>query len=511
MAARAPELTRRPAGRPRPAPRRPGIAALRRVPAAAWVCALVALLNATAWSLLTPAFQVPDEQSHYAYTEYLVQHGRPPVSAPTNLYSGSEEAAMQDLRFGPMRFVPGNVGVWSRLEQATLQHDLQTQRDRSGGNGAAREVGGEPPLYYALEAVPYRLAAGGTVLDRLQLMRLGSALLAGCTVLFVFLFLRELLPDSPWSWTVGALGVAFQPLFGFISAGVNSDALLYATSAAVFFLLARAFRRGLTPRLAVALGAALAAGLLTKFNMMGLVPGVALGLLAVAARQEGRLSMRTLRLPALALAVAAAPLLLESLLNATAWGRPAVDAFATRNFGLRADVRPTVLGGLSYAWQFYFIPLPGQPAPLGGLPLWEEWFTGFVGLLGWIDTVFRPWVYRAALVPTGLVAALALATLVRGRKALARRRVELLVYTSMATVFALFVAAASYVTYLRYHENIAQARYLLPLVSLYAAALALATRGLGRRWAPVVGCAIVSLAIAHDVFSQLLVISRYYA
>ena len=81
----------------------------------------------------------------------------------------------------------------------------------------------------------------------------------------------------------------------------------------------------------------------------------------------------------------------------------------------------------------------------------------------------------------------------------------------MAAVFALFVAAASYVAYLRYHGNIAQARYLLPLVSLYAGALALATRGLGRRWAPVVGCAIVVLAIAHDVFSQLLVIARYYA
>ena len=48
--------------------------------AAAWLfCALVALLNAVACSLLTPAFQVPDEQSHYAYTEYLAEHGRPPT------------------------------------------------------------------------------------------------------------------------------------------------------------------------------------------------------------------------------------------------------------------------------------------------------------------------------------------------------------------------------------------------------------------------------------------------
>ena len=49
-----------------------------------------------------------------------------------------------------------------------------------------------------------------------------------------FLFLREVLAE-PWTWTVGALAVAFQPLFGFISSGVHPDALLFTASAALFF------------------------------------------------------------------------------------------------------------------------------------------------------------------------------------------------------------------------------------------------------------------------------------
>lgn len=512
MAAGARELTRRPAEvTPRRDPlRRRAAALLRRVPAAAWVCALVALLNAGAWSLLTPAFMVPDEQSHYAYTEYLAQHGRPPIPAQVDAYSGSQEAAMQDLRFGPMQFVPTNVGVWSRLEQATLQHDLQTARDRSGGNGGAKAVGGEPPLYYAVQTIPYRLAAGGTVLDRLQMMRFLSALLAGVTVLFVFLFLREALPGAPWTWTVGALGVAFQPLFGFISGGVNSDALLYASSAAIFFLLARAFRRGLTPPLAVALGGAMAAGLLTKFNAIGLVPGVALGLVAIAARQEGGLRLRALRLPALALAVAAAPTLLEMALNAAVWNRPVIGASAS-SFAIRADLHPTLTSAFDYLFQFYLVPLPGTAAPLGHVPFYDMWVTGFVGLFGWIDTTFPHWVYRAALVPLTAGFALAAVALVRHRAAVRRRRVEFAIYALMGLTFALFVAGASYVIFLRFHESVAQARYLMPLAPLYAGALALACRALGRRWMPVVGCAIVVLAIAHDVFSQLLVISRYYA
>jgi len=53
-------------------------------------------------------------------------------------------------------------------------------------------------------------------------------------------------------------------------------------------------------------------------------------------------------------------------------------------------------------------------------------------------------------------------------------------------------------------------RYLLVLLPLFAAALALAARGAGRRWGPAVGTLIVVLLLAHDVFSQLLVVSSFY-
>jgi len=506
MAAGALELTRTTR-----VPWRRRLAALvRRVPAAAWLCALAAFLNATAWSLITPAFQVPDEQAHYAYAEFLAQHGRPPVPRARDTFSGSERAALRDLKFATTMFVPRNGALWNPWEQARLQRDLRLERDRSGGNGAGSALGGEPPLYYALEAIPYRLAAGGSVLDRLALMRLASALMAGATVLLVFLFLRELLPGRPWSWTVGALGVAFQPLFAFVGGSVNSDALLYAAAAAIFYLLARAFRRGLSVRLAVALGAATAVGLMTKFNAMGLVPGVTLALLALAIRQDSGLCLRTLRLPALALAVALAPALAELALNVTVWDRPAIGASASA-FRLGSDIHPTLPGVLAYAWEFYLAPLPGMATPLGHLPLMDTWFTGFVGVFGWVETEWPVAVYRAALVPLAALALLAGRALLARRSALRARRLELLVYAATALLFALSVAGASYIGHLRDHTNNAQARYLLPLLPLYGALLALAVRGAGRRWAPLVGAAIVALAIAHDLFAQLLVIARYYA
>src|SRR6201999_3703652 len=42
------------------------------------LCALVAVLNAAGWSLLTPVFQIPDEVSHTSYVQDLaVKHAAP--------------------------------------------------------------------------------------------------------------------------------------------------------------------------------------------------------------------------------------------------------------------------------------------------------------------------------------------------------------------------------------------------------------------------------------------------
>ena len=55
-----------------------------------------------------------------------------------------------------------------------------------------------------------------------------------------------------------------------------------------------------------------------------------------------------------------------------------------------------------------------------------------------------------------------------------------------------------------------QARYLFPMLALYGLFVVLVARGAGRRWAPVLGAALVLLAMAHSLFAETLTISRYY-
>jgi 4-amino-4-deoxy-L-arabinose transferase-like glycosyltransferase len=483
----------------------------RRWRAAAVACAVVAGLNALAWALITPPFHVPDEPQHVAYVQYLAETGKVPRHVPGNAFSDEEARASDLLRFN---LVAGNREgrpPWTAAEDAEIQRQLDLPLSRRS-DGAFTNVTNNPPLYYALEVAPYAAGGGATLIERLYLMRLVSVLLAAVTVLFVFLFLRELVPGAPWAWPVGALAAAFQPLFGFVSGGVNNDALLFATSAAAFYLLARAFRRGLSPRVGLALGAAVGLGLVAKANTIGLVPGIALGLAALVWRAGGR-RPAALRGALLAAGAAAAPAVLYVVLNATVWDRPLWGAGAGDGGGGLEAATPNqypLRHFASYLWQFYLPPLPFMQDEFPYLPLWETWFKGFVARFGWLDYGFGLWGYRVALAAFTAVGALALAALLRMRGALAQRWRELLAYATMAAGLLLLIAYAGFHGKVDTNYRFEQARYLLPLLPLYAAGVALAARGAGARWGPPVGAALVVAAIGHDVFAQLVTIARYY-
>jgi 4-amino-4-deoxy-L-arabinose transferase-like glycosyltransferase len=486
--------------------------AVRRIPSAAWACALVAVLNCVAWSLITPAFQVPDEPDHYAYVEQLATAVRPPANdaAAISRFSSSEQAALVGLGTERVHFHAYVPSITTQAQQAALMDSLDARPSRSDGNGVSLAGSPQPPLYYALQLPAYAVGAVDTPLLSLQLMRLFSALLGGVTVLCVFLFVREALPAHPWTWAVGALGVAFQPLFAFISGGVNPDALLFATASALFLCLARGFRRGLTTRLAIASGAVMAAGLLTKLNFAGLLPGALAGLVVLGVRSEDGWSVRALRRPAIALGVAAVPFVAMVLANVLVWDR---DPTGATTGVFRPSTEGSSLGGaLAYLVQLYLVHVPGTVRRIPeSFAVREVWVRGFVGWYGWVDTAFRSWVYTLGTGVLGVLAALAGVSLVRARAVVRRRLAELLAYAAMAGGLLVVVGVNSYNLWLQHAGGGGQTRYLLPLVALYAAVLVLAARAFGRRWTPLIGVAIVLLTLADDVFSQLLVIARYYA
>jgi hypothetical protein len=473
--------------------------------------AAVATLAAAGWAFTTPAFHVPDEPQHFAYAQYLAETGKLPRPMPGKVFSNEESVAFVGVRanlvFGEERGRP----PWTADADERLDRALAADPGRMP-DGAASNATNNPPLFYLAASGPYwaATAAGGDFFDRLLALRLLSALLTGLTAAFAFLFVREVLPRRPWAWTAGALAFAVQPLLGFVGGGFNNDVGLYTAAAAILWLVARAVRRGLDTRTAVAVGLAVGLCLVTKATILGFAPALGLAALVVVARAAPSERRAAIARVGLAAGIAAVPVVAYLILNNTVWERPVWAGAGTAT--TTAAGRPMQLAEFfSRLWQFYLPRLPFMQDHYTGMPVNTAWFEGFVGRYGWVDTVFPDWVYWIARALYAGVAALAIAALWRARRVLRTRAGLIVVLATLVGGYLFFIAYAGYRYWVDTGYAFEQARYLLPLGALIAAGLALAVRGAGRRWGPAVGAALVTLAVGHALFSALLVIGRFYA
>src|SRR5205823_7205 len=185
-----------------------------------------------------------------------------------------------------------------------------------------------------------------------------------------------LLPAHPLARTAGTLAVAFQPLFGFMSGGVNNDALLYPCAALMLWGIARAFRRGLSPSSGALIGGALGLGIVSKLTLLGFVPAAALALVLLLRRAWRAERGQALRGAAWAIGLTAAPVLAYVVLNRAVWQRGAIPGGigsvpaapgAVAHFDFAQE--------LSHIWQLYLPPL-GMRHQFSYLPLWDTWFQG---------------------------------------------------------------------------------------------------------------------------------------
>jgi 4-amino-4-deoxy-L-arabinose transferase-like glycosyltransferase len=487
---------------------------LKRIPTAGRVCFVIAFVNAAIWGVVVPPFQVPDEVVHFAYAQYLAQTGKPPPQGPGAQYSPEEEVAIAQLQVLPVIGHPEERGVLTAPESEAV-HTALAAKPEPLGPGGSTAASNQPPLYYALEAIPYWLSPSHDLLTRLALMRLLSALLAGFTVLAVFLFMRELMPRTRWAWSVGALVVAFQPTFDFIAAGVNGDNLLFFASASTFLALLRAYRHGLTLKRGVAIGLAVAIGTLAKLTFIALLPGIALAiaLLAWRALPSGR--RKALLALGTTVTVAALPVALYAVLNVAVWhrggGLTAGGLAGATSSNLASGQVVTMRESLDYIWQLYLPRLWFMHhAFFTTNQLAGTWLDGMIGHFGWLDYTFPVWVYKyAEYVAIGFVV-LALAGLFRLRRAIRPLLPLSVCFLVMAVGLLASIGYAGVRYQLNTGEQFAQARYLFPLLVFYATFIVLVARALPRRWAATFGALLVVLAMAHGLFAETLTISRYY-
>lgn len=465
-----------------------------------------------AWALFVPPFQAPDENSHFAYVQTLVEEFELPGDSKRPNYSSTEQRlAMSRSNAEQAAAVPETKPEWSRAAYERWR-DLDArlgdaQRGDGGGPNPARS---NPPLYYLYLSPAYLVESGGDIFDRLYVMRLWSVLLLLVTVTGAWLLAGELFERDRRLQLVAAAVVGLQPMVSFLSASVNPDALLYAVWSIALWLGVRLLKRGLTLGQAVALLAVVGFGVTVKATAYALLPAALLALLIGALRRRrvggGVVAIACAALLAFAIPAVAwfatAAALDRAAVNEVATGTqrptPTITSFNPREFG-------------SYLWQFYLPKLPFQKS-FGGipkLPLYDLWLKGGWAEFGWLEVRFPEWVY-------GILAALSALALVGAGIAVYRRRatLDLAVAGFLATAVLVLLAGLHWTefrTLIGGAGSFNQGRYLLPLISLGGAAVAAAISVLPARRQMLAGGLVIGGLFALELFSLAIVGGRFYA
>ncbi len=442
-----------------------------------------------AWALLVPAWQSPDEPSHFSWVQTLVENQRLPGEPDKPPVSSELQKSLEITNTWPTVVSASSHPEWSAArEHEWGRANKRLPRDDGGGRNVAES---NPPLYYAWASAAYVAFSNADIFTRIDAMRLWSGLWLLVTTVAAWLLAGELFARNQLAQLITAATAGLWPMVSFLSVSVNPDGMLYALSTLTLWLGVCIARRGLNPLRAAGIGGVLGLALVTKAPAVMFVPGVVVLLLS-SVWYTRQISFRR---RALALVLG----LVMLVTPAIGWtkilhsgDRPAFaqvtavsEGTATTNFNVRE------FG--SYLWQFY-LPKPGfltkinhHVPVISDLPLLNTWIGMGWGSYGWVTIWFPPWTYIIFAFITTTIVALFTVFAIRRWRQLGGWRTPFRHYRvpcflgliGLATLAALHIQ--DYDLYLKYRLLFMQGRYLLPLIGIFAAAVAFVVLNLPQR------------------------------
>jgi hypothetical protein len=487
---------------------------------AAWLFAIAAV-NACCWALITPAFQAPDEIDHFAYVQSLVERGRGPShdpASPLQRWSSAEGQALQSTSFLTDHQLGETKPPWLSVAQSEYRSELARSKPPANNGGGYTTSAVHGPLYYLALSPAYLLTRHASIFSQLTLMRIVSALLGALVVLFTFLLARELAPRRPWLAVLAALLVAYEPMYGFVSAIVNNDVGVNAAAAALELLLLRMLRRGITIPWGLLTGALLIALPIVKGTGLSLYPVAGLVFAATLWRHHSRADLRgwlALALGAVFVAEISAHVLSGLQPSQAATGSAAIGS----NASAVSEALHHIPSYISYLWQALLPRLgfmtPYFRVPRGGGVLFND--PGFIifvergwAAFGWYDVLFPHKVYIVIFLAMLLTVPLGLRAARRERLWLRRHWLEALTVIAVPVAVTMGFEAAYYTSTPR--VLIAEfGRYAFPAIGPLAVLVVGALHAFGRRRMVVVGVGLLVATMSLSYASQLLTLSAFYA
>lgn len=193
---------------------------------------LAAFANALAWITIVPVWQYPDEQSHFAQIQYIAERGGIPAtntSLDTSYEVDLAEKILQTERdregnnkftYHPEYKIPYSNGQTGIFEKAITDLPKSARHDM-----IKREATLNPPLYYNMASLVYKMFSFGNLFTRVYAIRIFSSLIFMCTILTAFTIGGLIFKKNKILQVSLASITAFMPMLVFASTGILPDTL----------------------------------------------------------------------------------------------------------------------------------------------------------------------------------------------------------------------------------------------------------------------------------------------
>lgn len=470
-----------------------------------------------AWDIATPPLEGPDEAKHFAYLQYLAETGRLPRStgpheALQEVAPGSteEQEVMNTLLLRPALTNRRVRPAWSEIDLnlwRSVEHSLPRGSRADGGN--SNPIAKNPPLYYALMAIPYRIVVWLPLLKRVFVLRLFSALLYLATIVLMWLLAGEVFGPVRWKQALATGAVAFEPQISSIGAAISPENLAIALATAFLLTSVRLVKLGPSLLRVLLPGLLAAAAVLTHGRQLVLLPVLAVVLAVTWLRHR--------------------PAARESLTLVAAGVAPVGVAFATYVlFGKASGSRAGLYGGqvselntktnfklgqfLAGVWDFYLERLVVLHERIG--PKWgyrQVYIEGFYGGFGSGNVTFPKGVLDALQAFTAVGLAGLLAAVVASWRRLRQAWPLVLVFLSLVLTTIVFLHYVNYRSVLvRGTGHLFIGRYLLEMIAVFGLAVTFTVGALPRRAGQLVGAAILGCAVVLCVTGITVTMFRFY-
>lgn len=213
---------------------------------------LTAICNGLIWMVLTPPFQYPDEQSHFAQVQNLSEQntyknlGQNNTSLEINLTEEVLGTARDNLGNNSYTYHPEFKPRYSDTYVGPNEDLIRNLPENSRLHLVKKESTENPPLFYLLATPAYKLFSSSSLFERLFAVRFISLILFTLNVYVAYLVGKIIFGKHPSSLALPA-AIASMPMLIHSSTGVLPDSLTNLLFSIVLYFSLKVISNGLNP------------------------------------------------------------------------------------------------------------------------------------------------------------------------------------------------------------------------------------------------------------------------